>query len=110
MKLFALARHPTRAIRIAFAALLLAFGLNAIAHVSHRHQSDIADDMATTGTSTLHTTACGYCATFGSLADTPHPPALDAIAQTVALFASVFFTAAIVRRTATSANPRAPPR
>ena len=105
MHFFQLARNPTRAIRIAFVAMLLALGLNAIAHASHWH-----DDTTVGTTMAQHASACGYCVTFGSLVDAPQSPAIDTVENFLVLFAAVFSSAAIVRRTATSANPRAPPR
>jgi hypothetical protein len=42
--------------------LLLAFALNSIAHVTHRHDAPA---------SATHHLACGYCAAFGGLADAP---------------------------------------
>src|SRR5688572_20446387 len=98
MHLFKLSRHSTRAIRIALVAMLLALGLNSIAHASHRH------DSTNSATSALHASACSYCATFGSLADAPHSPAVGSITGFLVLFAAAFLSAAIVRRTATSAN------
>ena len=66
MSTFRLARRPPRWLHAAFAALLVAFALNSIAHVTHRHDASA---------SVTHSLACGYCATFGGLADAPrqHP-------------------------------------
>jgi len=61
MRLFEFARRPPAWLRIAFAALTVAFVLSSVAHVTHRHE-------ALAGT-TAHVVACGYCLSFGSLAD-----------------------------------------
>jgi len=61
MRLIELARRPPTWLRIAFAGLVVAFMLNSIAHVTHRHE-------ANAGT-TAHVVACGYCLSFSGLAD-----------------------------------------
>jgi hypothetical protein len=62
MRLFALARHPTRCVRIALAVLLLAFAADTIAHQTHTH-----DAKQTQG----HAAACGLCVAFNHLSDAP---------------------------------------
>lgn len=87
--------------RVALAAMLLAFATNSIAHVTHRHEAKTA--------SATHSLACGYCASFGSLADAPkHTHALPPREQTSAPIAPSL-VAAIAVFPQTSAQPRAPP-
>jgi hypothetical protein len=54
-------RHWPRALLV---GLVLAFGLNAIAHAAHRHDP-------ATPTNALHSIACGYCVSFGGHAAAP---------------------------------------
>lgn len=101
MRLMHLARRPPQWLRVALAALLLAFAVNSIAHVTHRH--DAAPSSAT------HSLACGYCLSFNGLADAPrhdHPP-LAVEHDSFYFFADS--VAWIARRLVTSARPRAPP-
>ncbi len=63
MSVFELARKPPQWLRVALAALMLAFALNSIAHAAHTHEQGSASTV-------LHSTACGYCVTFGA-ADAP---------------------------------------
>ncbi len=101
MRLLHLARRPPQWLRVALAALLLAFAVNSVAHVTHRH--DAAPSSAT------HSLACGYCLSFNGLVDAPrhdHPP--------LALNHGTFYLLADLQvwfapRLATSARPRAPP-
>jgi hypothetical protein len=80
---------------------MLAFALNSIAHVTHRHDSTLARQ--------LHSVVCGYCATFDNMAAAPavHPlfVAPSAAGDTVATPA----TSAVALFVYTSAQPRAPP-
>ncbi|MBC7984771.1 MAG: hypothetical protein H7Y02_13065 [Candidatus Obscuribacterales bacterium] len=100
MRLFELARHPTRSIRIAILALLLAFGVNALAHASHNHSAN----------TTTHTVACGYCATFGGMADAPAHPAFQIPADSLAAAPPASdITSPPGVTTPTTAQPRAPP-
>lgn len=102
MPVFQLARRPTHWVRVALVALVLAFAINSIAHVTHQH-----DDASTT--SVTHSLACSYCASFGSLADAPkHTYSLPGRKQIVAPVASIV-AAAIAASPQTSAQPRAPP-
>jgi hypothetical protein len=101
MRLMHLARRPPQWLRVALAALLLAFAVNSIAHVTHRH--DAAPSSAT------HSLACGYCLSFNGLADAPrhdHPP-IEVEPESFYLVANI--ETGFVPRTATSARPRAPP-
>lgn len=106
MRLFHLARYPTRAIRIALFAMLLALGLNAIAAGSHHHE----DDLVGTSTSAHPLGACGYCATFGALGGSPSPIVIQSSQPSLVFVATALVAVAIVRRIATSAIPRGPPR
>src|ERR671911_630721 len=63
MRLLHLARRPPQWLRVILAGLLLAFAVNSIAHVTHRH--DAAPSAAT------HSLACGYCLSFNGLVDGP---------------------------------------
>jgi hypothetical protein len=101
MPVFQLARRPTHALRIVLAAMLLAFALNSIAHVSHRHDA--------TPTSTVHSLSCGYCASFGSLADAPKHTHSSPARELVSVVAAAAFEPSIPVLAQTSAQPRAPP-
>jgi hypothetical protein len=103
MSLFHLARKPPAWLRVALVGLLLAFALDSIAHVVHRHDASVQ-------TSATHGPACGYCAAFDGLHDAPkhrHAPPTTTIVATyvapVAQFASTL-------RPRVTAQPRAPPR
>ena len=98
MSIFALARRPPQWLRVALVALLLAFALNTIAHVTHTH-----DGLAG------HSLVCANCLSFGHLADTPQPARVvlekqfaEAIVPTPAL-------PVISARPLLAARPRAPP-
>ncbi len=101
MPLIELARRRPSWLRIAFAGLVMAFVLSSIAHVSHRHDASVgaATDMV----------ACGYCLTFGGLADAAvhHAPPLSSAArdERVSLPPSLPQTF----RALSSSQPRAPP-
>ncbi|MGH8176034.1 MAG: hypothetical protein ACREV5_07240 [Steroidobacter sp.] len=101
MSIFESARRPPQWLRVALAALLLAFALNSIAHVTHRHDA--------TAAAASHGVLCGYCVSFGGLADAPRhtyaAPAPTQVASRLALPAPV--ARSIDLRT--SAQPRAPP-
>jgi alkylhydroperoxidase family enzyme len=81
---------------------MLAFALNAVAHVVHRHDA--------APTTSAHSLACGYCLSFDSLIDAPGegttPPAVAAVTA----YAAPAIHTAPVSRPQTSAHPRAPPR
>jgi hypothetical protein len=101
MRLLHLARRPPQWLRVVLAALLLAFAVNSIAHVSHR------DDAAPS--SAAHALACGYCLSFNGLVDAPrHDPAL-LIVEHESFYLLAEFTVPVTRRLATAARPRAPP-
>jgi hypothetical protein len=102
MHVLEFARRPPQWLRVALAAMLLAFALNSIAHVAHQHDA--------TATSATHSIACNYCVSFGALADAPRhtyaaptPAArLGPAPAPVAVVPSIDLTI--------SARPRAPPR
>jgi hypothetical protein len=101
MRIFQLARQPPQWLRVALAALLLAFAVNSLAHVAHQH------DQATAAT--IHAKACGYCATFGSLGGAPDVHAGLPEATASSHIPSVANDADLPRREVSSARPRAPP-
>jgi hypothetical protein len=100
MSTFRLARRPPRWLHAAFAALLVAFALNSIAHVTHRHDASA---------SVTHSLACGYCATFGGLADAPRHYLSSADFALSHVFVAAESAVDIPVRVRTSARPRAPP-
>jgi hypothetical protein len=89
----------SRALLVGF---VLAFGLNSIAHAAHWHDPASA-------TTSLHTTACGYCVSFDNLGSTPVHPALDAVVRTDVYIVSPFQAQPPLLRPHSSAQPRAPP-
>jgi len=101
MRIFHLARTPPQWLRIAFAALMLAFALNSIAHVTHQHDAGQV--------SVAHHAVCGYCITFGGLAGEPgHTYSIPKANPAESIPAAT----AVVRlptQPETSARPRAPP-
>jgi hypothetical protein len=99
MSAFLLARRPPQWLRVAIAGLLLAFALNSIAHLTHRHD---------TSASVTHL-ACGYCATFGGLADAPQQSLSSLDFALAHVFIAAESSADIPIRVRTSARPRAPP-
>jgi hypothetical protein len=101
MRTFELARRLPQWLRIVLAGLLVAFALNSIAHVTHRHDA--------TSAQLTHKLACGYCATFVGLADAPrHYRPLPVPERGGVLIAPAFEVPYFVRL-GTSARPRAPP-
>jgi hypothetical protein len=101
MRLLHLARRPPQWLRVVLAALLLAFAVNSIAHVTHRH--DAAPSSAT------HTLACGYCLSFNGLVDAPRHDHAPLVVEHDSFYLVAETTAPVARRVATSARPRAPP-
>ena len=89
----------SRALLVGF---VLAFGLNSIAHAAHWHEPASA-------TTSLHTTACGYCVSFDNLAATPTHPTLHAVVHADVFVVPVFQAAVPALRPRSSAQPRAPP-
>jgi hypothetical protein len=80
---------------------MLAFALNAIAHVTHRHDA--------APLSAAHTFACGYCISFGGLADAPRHAQGLPVAEHVAFSVVPTLITPVSLRPPTSARPRAPP-
>ena len=80
---------------------MLAFALNSIAHVTHRHDSTLA--------SQLHSVACGYCATFDNMAAAPASHALFVAPVLADTAVASPATSVPSRFVYTSAQPRAPP-
>jgi hypothetical protein len=101
MRTFKLARRLPQFLRVALAGLLVAFALNSIAHVTHRHDSSA---------SVTHSLACGYCATFGGLADAPRQCLSLARFALAHVFVAAESVVDVPFRVRTSSRPRAPPR
>jgi hypothetical protein len=101
MHLMHLARRPPKWLRVALAGLLLAFAVNSIAHVTHRH--DAAPSSVT------HSLACGYCLSFNGLADAPRHEYAPLVVERESFYLVADLKPWFPRRVATSARPRAPP-
>ena len=94
-------RRLSHSSRAALLALLLVFGLNGLAHVAHGHDAAPA--------SSTDSALCGYCVSFGGLADAPHAARIIAAATPDEFCA---FRASVPLRSfehPASALPRAPP-
>ncbi len=65
MSIFHLARNPPAWLRAALVCLLLAFAVDSVAHVVHRHDDTVKTSLG------VHGPACGYCAAFDGLIDAP---------------------------------------
>jgi hypothetical protein len=89
----------SRALLVGF---VLAFGLNGIAHAAHQHDPASA-------TTSLHSTACGYCLTFDNLAGTPAHTTVRASVDLDPFIAPVSDEPAPSVRIRPTAQPRAPP-
>jgi hypothetical protein len=88
--------------RALLVGLAVAFGLNAIAHAAHQHDP-------VTSTTTFHSSACGYCVTFGALATAPSQR-LPMFAATLDSFdVAVDLSELVTRQPRSPAQPRAPP-
>lgn len=92
----------SRWLRASLAVLLLAFTLNLTAHAAHWHDDAKATQAA-------HSTNCGYCAAFGSVADAPanrgaFAPPISTIEHFLPPSVGI-----IGWRVQTAARPRAPP-
>lgn len=101
MSLTEFARVHARALRLLLAVVLLGFAASSIAHLTHRHDAT---------TSTLsEQLACGYCVSFGAMADAP------AQGEQLDVTACAVLARARPRRAEphsqvqTAARPRAPP-
>lgn len=99
--MFDLARRPPQWLRVVLAAVLLGFALNSIAHVAHQHDA--------TAASAAHSLACGYCASFGGLADAPRHTYAPASSVEYGVFVTAHAIAVRTFEPPTSARPRAPP-
>jgi hypothetical protein len=60
-----LVRQPPRWLRMALAAVLLAFTLDVLAHSLHAHEQDQHEEHSAAGAD------CAYCQTFNGLMDAP---------------------------------------
>lgn len=89
-------------LRVSLAALMLVFTLNLAAHAAHAHDDAKAAHAA-------HAAACGYCATFGGLADTGAAPASLALPLSTDAEFHQPRTTSTGWRVETAAHPRAPP-
>lgn len=104
MSIFALARRPPTWLRVALVAVLLAFALDSVAHVVHRH-----DDSVKT-TQSAHGPACGYCAAFDGLIDAPKHHYAPLAAILIAGYIAPIAQLPVSLRPRLNAQPRAPPR
>jgi hypothetical protein len=84
------------------AALLLGFALNTLGHVTHRHDATPAP--------AAHSLACGYCVSFGSIADAPRHGHSLPTSEYVSDHSADTPEDVHSRRPVTAARPRAPPR
>lgn len=103
MSIFHLARRPPAWLRAALVSLLLAFAVDSVAHVVHRH-----DD--TVKTLTAHGPACGYCAAFDGLIDAPKQSFAAVTAKVLAGYVAPVANVLVSFRHNVTAQPRAPPR
>jgi hypothetical protein len=101
MSILHLARRPPAWLRVALVGLLLAFALDSIAHVVHRHDA--------VQTSATHGPACGYCAAFDGLVDAPRHSHAPLAATIVATYVAPIAQFAPAARPHLTAQPRAPP-
>lgn len=100
MRPFGRHRVFPRRLQVLLAGLMLAFALNAIAHVSHTH------DVSALTTSHL---SCGYCAHFGGLAGTPSHVAAPSLAAPTTYEVCERTRPPVIQRPERAAQPRAPP-
>jgi hypothetical protein len=101
MSLLHLARNPPRWLRAALASLLLAFALNSLAHVTHRHEA--------TAASPQHSALCGYCISFDSMTPGPANGLPATVTQYAAERIAVAPSLVVSRFARTCAQARAPP-
>lgn len=108
MSLIHLARQsiarPPAWLRAVLVSLLLAFAVDSVAHVVHRH-----DDSAKT-TLGAHGPACGYCAAFDGLIDAPKQSYSAITAVVLSRYVAPIANLPVAFRPAVTAQPRAPPR
>jgi hypothetical protein len=103
MSIFHLARNPSAWVRAMLVTVLLAFAVDSVAHVVHRHD----DTVKTFG---AHGPACGYCAAFDGLIDAPKQSYAAITAVTVTCYLAPVADVSASFRPAVTAQPRAPPR
>lgn len=103
MSIFHLARNPPAWLRAALVSLLLAFAVDSLAHLVHRH-----DD--TVKTLAAHGPACGYCAAFNGLIDAPKQSYSSLAPPVFAGYVAPATSVAVAFRSTVIAQPRAPPR
>jgi hypothetical protein len=101
MRLFRIARRPTHWLRVVLAGLVLAFVLDSVAHLGHSHDPD--------RTSVAHSVACGYCATFGGLAEAPSFGESVSLVRHGHVVQITPFARVIDLRPLSAARPRGPP-
>lgn len=81
---------------------MLAFALDSIAHVVHRHDNVTA--------LAAHGPACGYCAAFDGLIDAPKHTFAPLAATVVATYVAPIDQLPLSARPRLTAQPRAPPQ
>jgi hypothetical protein len=102
MSIFHLARNPPAWLRVALVGLLLAFALDSVAHVVHRHDN-------VTTQAAAHGPACGYCAAFDGLVDAPKHDYGPITATIVASYVAPVAQLPASVRPRLTAQPRGPP-
>jgi hypothetical protein len=103
MQRFDAFRRPSHWLRALLVGLVLAFALNTVAHASHEHEL-----VGSVGTA--HGLACGYCTTFGGVADLPVCAFVVPIDVRTDLEFSHRETLPPLARPVSTARARAPPR
>jgi hypothetical protein len=100
MRIFQIARNLPQGLRAALAVLLLIFAVNSVADAGHHHER---------GAATVHAGVCGYCATFGTIADgMVHATSITA-SPAVSMVVAERDVGFVSPRPFTTAQPRAPP-
>jgi hypothetical protein len=101
MRIFQLARRPPQWLRVMLAALLLAFVLDTVAHLTHTHEASPA--------TASHNAVCSLCVSFANLADAPRYLHEVGSVQPITIAFAFIVIVAVARRPWTSARSRAPP-
>jgi len=104
MSIFDLARRPPHWLRVVLVAVVLAFALDSVAHVVHRHDDSVKTSLS------AHGPACGYCAAFDGLIDAPKHLYAPLASVLIAGYVAPVARFPVSVRTRLSAQPRAPPR
>lgn len=104
MSIFQLARRPPDWLRALLVSLLLAFAVDSVAHVVHRH-----DETAKTALG-AHGPACGYCAAFNGIIDAPRQSFSPHTATVFAGYVAPITDVSVSFRPVITAQPRGPPR